>query len=71
MPIHNHNLLAGYDTGVNGSDAVGYNSTNQGARSYQYRLGNSNQLAIADKGGGQAHNNLQPYTTVYMYRRTK
>ena len=24
-----------------------------------------------NSGGSKAHNNLQPYVTVYMYRRTK
>ena len=29
-----------------------------------------NGIVKIDIGGGQSHNNLQPYVTVYMWRRT-
>lgn len=32
--------------------------------------GGAEALSIASEGGDNAHNNLQPYVTVYMWRRT-
>ena len=32
---------------------------------------NRNSLITMDFGKNQSHNNIQPYTTVYMYKRTK
>lgn len=70
MPIHNHNIMIGWNNGGSGQDTIGYSSNNQGARGYQYNTGGASVKAIQDKGGGQAHNNMPPYLSVDMWRRT-
>lgn len=62
MPSHQHKLsLTNY-----GSDtASGVNWGNNGVGKYSY----SNDM-IEPVGGGSVHNNLQPYITCYMYKRT-
>ena len=66
MPSHNHDVRAGFEGGRN--DQLGYNH-NFGSPA-GYRSGGDGGNFIADKGGGSAHNNLQPYITCYMYKRT-
>ena len=50
MPSHNHNLLGGYNAGGK-AETVPYGSQTTGTVIY----------AIQNAGGGQSHNNLQPY----------
>lgn len=59
MPAHNHPLK--YGTG--GSGAWGTNINQSGSTS-------SDNFAIANTGGGQPHNNMPPYYTVYIFVRT-
>lgn len=56
MPEHSHSLNTGATAMVNG----GNNDMAQtsGSRTYDY-------LRVGNTGGGQAHNNLQPYITLY------
>ena len=62
MPKHSHKVRY-TGTGANGVHG-GLPGTNVDATpDYNY-------LIIAEEGGGQAHNNLQPYIVVYRYRRT-
>jgi len=57
MPSHSHNVLTG-DSGPGGGTLV-----------YRATSGLSNQ-ATSNTGSGEAHNNLQPYIVVHMWKRT-
>lgn len=69
MPNHNHNQ------GVNdnaiparawgGSGVDRFRLTDSGNQGSSYPIG-----AMISKGGGGAHNNLQPYLTCYIWERT-
>lgn len=61
MPSHKHDIM-NVDTG----------SGSQGKRSGTYYNGGwwGNYQSTESTGGDQAHNNLQPYITCYMYKRT-
>lgn len=61
MPKHSHGANSGATTFADG----GVNEPNQGSgnRTFAY-------LSLTSTGGGQSHNNLQPYFTCYIFVRT-
>ena len=61
MPSHYHNLGQMYD----GYHLAGQTSQPRGVYADYAQAVNTTSV-----GGGQAHNNLQPYITCYMYKRT-
>lgn len=63
MPAHTHDvdLYLGWQTG--GGVAVGRVTANNGDM-------NGWRAYTKSVGGGKAHNNMQPYMTLYMWRRT-
>jgi len=64
MPSHTHPITnSSYPEGVQGAKS-GYGYTEVALNRSNY--GNYTESA----GGGQAHNNLQPYITCYMWKRT-
>ena len=58
MPAHTHTYLEDYATGTYGPNATGI--VKDGTRSKN----------TGSTGGDTAHNNLQPYIVVYMWKRT-
>lgn len=63
IPSHSHGQNVSAGTGTGPAIRRDYQGDGTGAA---YPQGISTQNA----GGGQAHNNLQPYITVYMWKRT-
>ena len=71
MPNHYHNA---YMLGLGGTaDAPAYFAAfNQSAYTYNFANTTSNTLDVAAtirKGDGEAHNNMPPYLSVYMWKR--
>ena len=66
IPSHYHNMVEGgrlvyWDSGLTKMGDLNYNGKTPVQTTWNTRTANS--------GGGQAHTNLQPYITVYMWRR--
>ena len=60
MPSHNHNIRAGEEGTEVHNEFGPINTSNK----------NKYQILSLYSGGSQPHNNLQPYITCYMFKRT-
>ena len=65
MPSHNHSR----DTYTSGSEATGY-GLERGSVGFYDRVMVSGSGDTGNKGGDASHNNVQPYITVFFWRRT-
>ena len=71
MPSHTHDFVIGGQALVIGTfkDTISTDS-GLGAEGY-WKAYSKNLSSLNSTGGSKAHNNLQPYITVYMWKRTK
>ena len=67
LPAHNHAAICSNTTGNSASPVNNYWSTDPGGNTGAYSTTDGSQMAgpaIGNTGGGQPHNNLQPYLVI-------
>lgn len=69
MPSHSHIPDNGVAMKRSGPNNSWPNTGNSGVGYYVYNT-NDSSITSTSSGGNEAHNNLQPYITCYMWRRT-
>ncbi|WP_049727656.1 DUF859 family phage minor structural protein [Dorea sp. D27] len=67
MPSHNHSLNKNVPYGIPYNNTSGTNSNNGGNTHYGESY---NPFGIGNAGGGLSHNNMQPFVTCFMWKRT-
>ena len=68
MPSHNHNVsYGGYYTIQN--TVISFAGSGEPSFALGPRASETALTYMTNTGGGQAHNNLQPYVVVYRWRR--
>lgn len=74
MPSHNHQVVFRNNSGwtVGDSSGIGYTQTDPHTARVTSTLVYDEPVshwAVDSTGGSQSHNNLQPYLSIYIYRR--
>lgn len=70
MPAHYHTIFAGNPSGPYYTAAIGFPAIMESNGTPVTKSWGAEMCRTADKGDGEAHNNMPPYLAVYAWKRT-